>query len=161
MTMEDLNAAPVDSATRLFLACCGSGPWAGTMAARRPFRDQAAMQNAGRAIWLSLDKSDWLAAFAAHPKIGAREPAGKWSENEQSGMVGASQSTAEAIQRLNIEYEHKFGWIFIVCATGKTGDEMLDLLKARLDNDPQTEIEIAAAEQWKITHLRLQKLMDE
>jgi 2-oxo-4-hydroxy-4-carboxy-5-ureidoimidazoline decarboxylase len=159
MTVEDLNAAPADVARSLFLACCGSGAWAERMAARRPFGGLAAMEESAREVWRSLEKSDWLEAFAAHPKIGARKLTGEWAANEQSGMTQASQSTAESIRRLNIEYERRFGWIFIVCATGKTGDEMLESLAARLDNDEQREIEVAGAEQLKITELRLRKLI--
>lgn len=161
MTIEDLNHTGSEIAQNAFLACCGSRAWADAMTSRRPYADPAALRKAAEQIWWSLKRSDWLEAFAAHPKIGEKKPDAKWSENEQSGMARASETTAGAIARLNNEYEARFGWIFIVCATGKSGDEMLHLLKARLGNDSEAELVIAAGEQLKITQLRLQKLVAE
>jgi OHCU decarboxylase len=113
-----------------------------------------------------LDAGDWLEAFSHHPKIGGQGAAGgqtrkerAWSAEEQSGMGAADEGAREELARLNREYETRFGHIFIVCATGKTPAEMLSLLRARLGNDEQTELGIAAGEQQRITRLRLRKLL--
>jgi 2-oxo-4-hydroxy-4-carboxy-5-ureidoimidazoline decarboxylase len=132
------------------------------MLARRPFGSQAALLSAARDEWFSLAREDWLEAFSHHPKIGDREAlrerfAGTrhLSEREQSGVNGASDSVLEALAAGNHAYEKKFGHIFIVCATGKSATEMLGLLRSRLGNDPDVELRIAAAEQAKITEIRL------
>jgi OHCU decarboxylase len=117
-------------------------------------------------IWWSLDPEDWLEAFRSHPKIGEKKAAApvsdqsrQWSGQEQAGVRNASQETVDALAELNHAYEQKFGFIFIICATGKTSEEMLSALRQRLDNDPATELPVAAAEQSKITELRLKKLI--
>ena len=122
------------------------------------------MLNAERA-WNACNESDWLEAFSHHPKIGdvstLREKfaaTAAWASNEQSGTRNASDEVLTELADLNNTYEARFGFIFIVCATGKTAEEMLDLLKARIDNYREKEIHIAAAEQLKITKLRLEKL---
>jgi len=122
---------------------------------RQPFAD---IHREADEIWWSLASEDWLEAFAAHPKIGQKSAA-KWTAQEQSGMSQAAASTAQEMDRLNIKYENKFGFIFIVCATGKSADEMLSILQTRINNSREEEIRIAAAEQAKITHLRLDKLL--
>jgi OHCU decarboxylase len=136
-------------------SCCGSSAWAQAMFTRQPFDD---IHRAADEIWWSLTTEDWLEAFAAHPKIGQKSAA-KWAAQEQSGMSSAAASTAAEMARLNAEYENKFGFIFIVCATGKSADEMLSILQARINNSREEEIRIAAAEQARITHLRLDKLL--
>ncbi len=136
------------------ISCCGSRAWAEAMFKRQPFED---IHREADEIWWSLTPQDWLEAFAAHPKIGQKSTA-KWTEQEQSGMSSAAAATAEEMARLNSEYERKFGFIFIVCATGKSADEMLNILQARIHNERDEEIRIAAAEQAKITHIRLDKL---
>jgi 2-oxo-4-hydroxy-4-carboxy-5-ureidoimidazoline decarboxylase len=128
---------------------------------RRPFHDSAELKQFAENLWWSLDENDWREAFAAHPKIGDKKASARWSSQEQRGMSQASRDTREAIQELNDEYLKKFGWIFIVCASGKSADEMLNLLQQRLPNDPSQEIRIAAGEQAKITQLRLNKLLTE
>ena len=118
-------------------------------------------------MWWSLDQDDWLEAFRSHPRIGEKKAAQpvatqskEWSGQEQSGMREADQSTVNNLARLNREYEEKFGFIFIVCATGRSAADMLDILRQRLRNDIETELPIAAAEQAKITELRLKKLVN-
>ena len=143
-----------------FKRCCGSTAWVNKMLQLRPFQDRESLLLAADTVWNSLAPADWLEAFVQHPKIGEKSGA-KWSVEEQRGMGTASVDTAQAMRELNIEYEQKFGWIFIVCATGKTADEMLALLTARLDNDADTELRIAAAEQSKITKIRIEKLLAE
>ena len=114
--------------------------------------------DAAARIWWSLKREDWLEAFAAHPKIGERSDS-KWSQQEQAGASGASNKTLAVLNEANRAYTEKFGYIFIVCATGKTAEQMLALLKQRMGNDPETELRIAAEEQLRITHPRLEKLL--
>jgi allantoicase len=151
------------------LACCGAHAWARGMAARRPFQSLAEVLSAADAVWRGLAPSDWLEAFRAHPRIGEKqaphaESAGDaraqgWAEKEQGGMSAAAAETVRALAEGNRAYDARFGHIFIVCATGKSADEMLALLRARLDNEPATELALAAEEQRKITRIRLEKLL--
>jgi 2-oxo-4-hydroxy-4-carboxy-5-ureidoimidazoline decarboxylase len=149
------------------LECCHSRRFAESFGKRRKeFDSPEEMKLAAEGYFLSLLEADWLEAFAAHPKIGdvasLREKFAATKETaacEQSGVSGASEATLQELKKLNEEYEKKFGFIFIVCATGKSADEMLALLKARLPNDRKTELQNAAAEQAKILRLRLDKLL--
>ena len=161
-----LNALDAGEAERELLKCCGSQAWARKLAAQRPFGETRELLQAADEIWWSLDASDWLEAFAAHPKIGGKRAAREqdaqaqsWSEQEQSGARDAGQATLDELAAANREYEERFGHIFIVCATGKTAGEMLALLRARLPNEAATELRNAAEEQRKITRLRLEKLL--
>lgn len=130
------------------------------MAAARPFASLDAMASAGDAIWRSLAPGDWLEAFAAHPKIGEQSRGPSWSEREQSGMQTAGDDVRRRLAAGNADYQSRFGYIFIVCATGKTAADMLAALEDRLTNDPAVELRVASEEQRKITGLRLAKLMD-
>jgi OHCU decarboxylase len=168
--LADLNVLDDGAAFAMLFRCCGSSRWAGQMAKARPFVSADAMDTAADTIWRSLDRVDWLEAFAAHPKIGAGpvdrvlpEPrrAADWSSAEQAGMADAAEQTKQRLAEGNRDYEARFGYIFIVCATGKTADEMLSLLEARLRHDADRELLIAAEEQRKITRLRLRKLLEE
>jgi 2-oxo-4-hydroxy-4-carboxy-5-ureidoimidazoline decarboxylase len=141
---------------------CGSTRWVAAMLARRPFGSEAALLSAARQAWFALDEADWLEAFSHHPKIGdraalaARFPATHdLSAKEQSGVAAGNARVLDELAVANDEYLARFGFIFIVCATGKTAGEMLALLRARLPNDRATELQNAAAEQAKITALRL------
>src|SRR5262245_37656217 len=138
------------------------------MLARRPFRDREALFDAGEATWLALEPGDWRAAFAHHPKIGdiaslrsRFASTAAWADGEQAGARAASEATLTRLAAGNRAYEERFGYIFIVCATGKSAAEMASLLERRLGNDPKTELRIAANEQAKITRLRLEKLLNE
>lgn len=157
--MSELNGLPEDRAAAELLRCCGSSAWAGIMAAARPFDSFAALCDYAERVWWSLPGEDWLEAFGAHPKIGERHPATGWSAQEQSGMNSAAAPTAQALAQANGEYLAKFGHIFIVCATGKSAEQMLTILESRMHNEPGDELRIAAAEQSKITRVRLEKLM--
>ena len=148
------------------LQCCGSRRWAKAMANGRPYATLEILIAKAHDTWWSLDRSDWLEAFRSHPKIGEKKAADKvsaqsqqWSGHEQSGIAKASDETISALAALNEDYEQKFGFIFIICATGKTTGEMLSALRERLEHDPESELPIAAAEQSKITELRLKKLL--
>ena len=161
-----LNSLSADEAAREFLQCCGSKRWARQMADARPYENLAEVFARANEIWQSLNRDDWLEAFRSHPKIGEKKTAEtvsaqarQWSGQEQAGVNTASTETTNALATLNHAYEQKFGFIFIICATGKTSDEMLAALRERLDHDPAEELPIAAAEQCKITELRLKKLL--
>jgi 2-oxo-4-hydroxy-4-carboxy-5-ureidoimidazoline decarboxylase len=156
---------PVEAALA-FCRCCGSTRWSREMQWARPFESEAAVLEAADRIWWALEPADWLEAFASHPKIGAREAAlpehartEAWSRAEQSGAGNASTEVLEKLAEMNRRYESRFGYIFIVCATGKSGDEMLAILESRLSNSPDDEIRCAAAEQAKITRIRLEKTL--
>lgn len=155
--LQRLNALPEGTAEAELLACCGSKEWARRMARRRPFRDRDHVIEAGETTWRSLSEADWLEAFRAHPRIGAR--ASGRSAEEQFGARNASREVLEALARANQAYEERFGHIFIVCATGKSAPEMLALCQERLHNDPVAELAVAAEEQRKITQLRLAELL--
>jgi len=137
------------------------------MVGARPFVSSEAMLNQADALFSSLSDQDWLEAFRAHPKIGEKkaataqsDTAQKWSAQEQSQISDAATAVMDALAKRNRDYEQRFGFIFIVCASGKTADEMLAMLNARLANDAGVELQVAAAEQRKITQLRLQKLLE-
>jgi 2-oxo-4-hydroxy-4-carboxy-5-ureidoimidazoline decarboxylase len=147
--------------------CCASTAWIEGMARSRPFPDDdAAIMQAAENNWSVLTPDDWREAFTAHPKIGDIDSlrakfaeTRNWAGGEQAGVAAASEVTLERLAKLNQEYEQKFGYIFIICATGKSGDEMLAALEERLPNQSDDEIKIAAGEQLKITKLRLEKLV--
>ena len=146
--------------------CCGATAWVDGMLARHPFRDDERLHAAADEVWATMGREDILEAFSHHPRIGAnidtlRERFGAtadWSAGEQSSVGEASDEVLTALRDGNLAYEDRFGWIFIVCATGKTAGQMLQLLQARLSNAPEDELKVAAAEQAKITHLRLDKI---
>lgn len=161
-----LNSLSTGEAAKELLQCCGSKRWATQMSSARPYENIADVIARANEVWQSLDRDDWLEAFRSHPKIGEKKAAEtvsaqarQWSGQEQSGVNTASSETTNSLATLNREYEQKFGFIFIICATGKTSDEMLAALRERLDHDEAEELPIAAAEQSKITELRLKKLL--
>lgn len=168
MELQDLNNMARSEAVRELMKCCGSLNWASRLADERPFHNLDSLLRVSDDIWRGLGAADWLEAFSHHPKIGEKraaqrvsEEARRWSEEEQAG---ASLAPAESMLELinaNQEYERKFGFIFIVCATGKTTQEMLNLLKERLENGADEELLIAAEEQRRITNLRLKKLLEQ
>jgi 2-oxo-4-hydroxy-4-carboxy-5-ureidoimidazoline decarboxylase len=167
MTLDDLNLLSRTEAAMKLSGCCGSSQWAKTMALKRPFFDQNELLSAADSVWKRLSPDDWKEAFSHHPRIGdaeaLREKFGQTrtlAESEQAGVQGASQTILNSLASANTQYEKKFGYIFIVCATGKTAEEMLSLMEQRLTNNPMDEINIAAEEQRKITRLRLQKLLN-
>lgn len=166
MTSAQLNALSNDAARAELLRCCGSTRWADGMLARRPFADKAAALAAADAAWAQTGEKDRLEAFAHHPRIGGKDAlrakfaaTKAWAQGEQAAVAAADEATLDALEKGNANYESRFGFIFIVCATGKSAAEMLDLLKARLPNDRALEMTIAAAEQAKITKIRLEKLL--
>jgi OHCU decarboxylase len=161
-----LNSLSDEEATKELLQCCGSKRWASATATGRPYDTLEILLATADDIWWSLNPNDWIEAFRSHPKIGEKKAADKvsaqsqqWSGQEQSGVANASNTTIDSLAALNREYEQKFGFIFIICATGKTSDEIVAALRERLQHDPAAELPIAAAEQSKITALRLKKLL--
>lgn len=165
--LERLNLLPTREAEKEFLKCCGSQRWAKRMVDARPFASVEELMAKADRIWWELEPQDWLEAFHSHPKIGEKKAAAatsteaqKWSEAEQAGTRGSAPGTMQALADLNRKYEEKFGYIFIVCATGKSSEEMLEILRERMNKVPEDELSIAAGEQAKITQLRLNKLID-
>ena len=157
-----VDRADPESARQLLAACCGASRWVERMLHRRPFGDRAALLAAARDEWFALTPDDWREAFTHHPRIGDRESLARrfpstahLSAREQSGVDGAAEDVLTALADANRAYEQRFGYIFIVCATGRSADHMLALLRGRLGNDPAHEIRIAAEEQARITELRL------
>lgn len=149
-----------DAAVRTaFTRCCAASRWVDGMLARRPFADDAAVFAAADEIWRTLSPADWREAFAAHPRIGERAAAGAWSRREQAGMETASAEIARRLADGNRRYEERFGHVFLICATGRSAEEMLAALERRLTNDPATELQEAATEHAAITRLRLAKLV--
>lgn len=164
MTLAELNALAPAQADGWLRQCCGATRWARMMAAARPFASREAMAVTADVIWSSLDRADWLEAFAAHPKIGQSGPnastSAAWSKEEQSGVAPGGDAVREGLARVNRAYEGRFGYIFIVCATGRSGAKMLALAERRMRNDPESELAVAAEEQRQITRLRLARLGD-
>ncbi|MCF6263232.1 MAG: 2-oxo-4-hydroxy-4-carboxy-5-ureidoimidazoline decarboxylase [Xanthomonadales bacterium] len=148
------------------LKCCGSHNWLAGMLAGQPYLTEKSLYTLSDTTWSELSKADYLEAFAQHPQIGnlatLKEKfanTADWASDEQQGANQASAEILQALHHGNQAYLQKFGYIFIVCASGKSAAKMLALLEQRLSNDPQTELAIAAAEQNKITKLRLKKLL--
>jgi 2-oxo-4-hydroxy-4-carboxy-5-ureidoimidazoline decarboxylase len=139
------------------LLCCGSTAWAREMAAHS-FPNAKEVFATGDSIWWSLTPDDWREAFRAHPKIGDRATH-QWSREEQASARHATDATLAELRELNQVYEERFGYIFIICANGRSVHSILEALKARLRNTPEVEIKIAAGQQLEITHLRLKRLI--
>lgn len=163
MDLDALNGATAEGAVRDLLACCASEAWAEEMAARRPFAAADDLLTAASDVWWTLGEEDWLQAFAAHPRIGEQRDGddrhSAWSRAEQAGTAAVSAATQDSLVACNREYEARFGHVYLVFAGGKTAEELLDLCRARIANDPDEEFLIAAAEQVRITDLRLRKLI--
>jgi 2-oxo-4-hydroxy-4-carboxy-5-ureidoimidazoline decarboxylase len=167
VSVAELDAMPESQAKQVLTACCGASRWVAEMLARRPFKSRAVVLSAADEIWRSLDSDDWQEAFSHHPRIGERQSAKRqsergssWAAGEQSEVRRAGDDVRTALPAVNREYEQRFGYIYIVFATGKSAEEMLALARERLRNDPDVELRTAAEEQRKITRLRLDKLLD-
>ena len=164
-SVRRMNQLSADLAEAEMLKCCGATRWAKRMSEARPFASVEQLCAKADETWASLDEHDWLEAFRAHPKIGERKAeatqskqAASWSAQEQSQAQAAADDIKAAIAEGNKVYEARFGFIFIICASGKSADEVLNALNERLANPANTELRIAAEEQRKITQLRLKKL---
>jgi len=165
--LERLNALGREEARAALAECCGSREWCRQMVAGRPYASREQLLQRAEETWWTLGGADWLEAFRSHPRIGERkaeagqtERERRWSAGEQAAVASAPDATLQALAEGNREYEARFGYIYIVCATGRSAPEMLALLRSRLRNTPDEELRAAAAEQARITRLRLEKLLD-
>lgn len=161
------NEAGETSAMDAVLACCGAKRWARSMVALRPFENVETLSLTADEVWSTMEEADWMEAFSGHPRIGERKAASEpgrsaaWSEQEQSGASGAANDVLAQLAAGNATYEQRFGFTYIVCATGKSADEMLGILERRLGNDRATELREAAEQQRQITQIRLRKWLME
>jgi 2-oxo-4-hydroxy-4-carboxy-5-ureidoimidazoline decarboxylase len=169
------NRLSSEEAAKEILPCCGSKAWAQRLVSRRPLANEAALLAASDEIWFGLAAEDWMEAFHSHPRIGEKTGAkigekytaqspgqsapvqSAWSEQEQRNVAAAGEEVKTALAEANRKYEHQFGHIFIVCATGKSGSEILEILRRRLQNDRNAELREAAEQQRQITHIRLRR----
>jgi OHCU decarboxylase len=172
MTLREWNGADGDEAQDALLGCCGSHGWARVLAERRPYPSLEALLVDAEALWFALPEQEWLAAFACHPRIGERKAenaaiggAGAqfadWSSTEQRSAQATLEAVSTALVEGNRAYERKFGFLYIVFASGRTAPELLAILEERLGRDRATELNEAARHQWAIAHLRLGKLFKE
>jgi len=164
--LERWNAAEVDDAMEVMLACCGARRWAAAMVDARPLRSDVALITEGERCWEMMKEPDWLEAFACHPRIGERKSAhagarsAEWSRQEQGSVALAQEQTLAALAAANQSYEENFGFTYLVCATGKSADEMLDILNRRLANSREQELREAAEQQRQILQIRLEKWLN-
>jgi 2-oxo-4-hydroxy-4-carboxy-5-ureidoimidazoline decarboxylase len=163
-TLDRWNVLPFEQAEVEILHCCGSKAWAHGIAGRRPLQDEAALLAGSDEIWNSLSESDWIEAFRSHPRIGesqapdsAEVRSAKWSAQEQRRVAAADDAVKSALEDANRVYERRFNRTFIVCATGKTAPDILQIMQRRMQNDDRTELREAAEQQREITHLRLRR----
>jgi OHCU decarboxylase len=170
-TLATWNEAGESDASEAMLACCGSKRWAAAMVAMRPIASVEVLSDAADRAWGTMQESDWLEAFACHPRIGERKPAlvaahtsaqsSAWSHQEQSSATTAKVSVLAELAEGNQLYEQRFGFTYIVCATGKSADEMLAILKRRLASNRDDELYEAAEQQRQIMQIRLGKWLAE
>ena len=165
MTLQQFNNLTTEQAREELFKCCGCGNWADELSLLLPFSSVGSLKGVSDEMWSQCSEKDFLEAFSHHPKIGDVKSLEKkfastqqWASGEQAAVSAAPQQVLEKLAEGNNLYEKKFGYIFIVCATGKSAAEMLDLLNQRLPNSPEQELKIAASEQNKITHIRIDKL---
>ena len=164
--LAELNVRPFDDSVAEFLRCCGASRWAEIMAASRPYPSEDVVYLAAERAWAQMGKEDYLEAFRAHPMIGGVAElrtkfasTAQWAKGEQAGVAGAPEEVLQDLASGNELYLAKFGYKFIICATGLSAPRMLLSLSERLGHEPEEELSISAAEQAKITRLRLEKLL--
>ena len=162
--LAQINAMSEAAARDALLKCCGSTQWVSSMVQARPFDSEAQLFEQSDAVWFALPESEWLDAFGHHPRIGESQLREKfastadWSAGEQAGVASASEDVIQGLAEGNDAYFEKFGFVFLICATGKSAAEMLEALRLRLPNDRQQELENAAREHSAITKIRLEKI---
>jgi 2-oxo-4-hydroxy-4-carboxy-5-ureidoimidazoline decarboxylase len=166
MTLGELNTINTEQRKAALTKCCGAKHWVEQMNTIFPVASEETLLAVAERIWFQCSEEDWLEAFTHHPKIGdinslkeKYAATSAWAEGEQSSVKQSSSAILQALAEGNTAYENKFGYIFIVFATGKSAKEMLDMLSARLKNNAGDEIKIAMQEQNKITSIRLKKLL--
>lgn len=163
--LAEWNAQSEAEALLPMLACCGSARFAQCMVRARPFADPSTLQDTADEVWWSLTEADWMEAFLCHPRIGesaagASAQFSKWSAEEQRGARAGSSMVLRSLADKNREYEQRHGFLYIVCANGRTADELLSLLAQRITNSREVEVREAADQQRQITQLRLRKWLD-
>lgn len=165
-TLADLNQWSAEQLRTELMRCCGSTRWAQTMAASRPFGTIADLFAKADSVWAGMSESDILEAMSHHPRIGGVDSLRKkfaataaWSGQEQAAVAQASEQVLEKLKAANDAYADRYGFVFLICATGKSAEEMLAALESRIDNGREKELQVAAAEQAKITRIRLEKLL--
>jgi 2-oxo-4-hydroxy-4-carboxy-5-ureidoimidazoline decarboxylase len=166
-SLTQWNEADSESALVAMIACCGSHRWANAMISHRPVADETELHNLADRTWETMNDADWIEAFACHPRIGERKAphapsqSTTWSQQEQSSVSRATETTLRQLAERNARYEETFGFTYIVCATGKSPEEMLSILDRRLSSDRATEMREAAEQQRQIMHIRLRKWLDQ
>ncbi len=167
-TVNALDALSGTQATEMLRSCCGSSRWVAAMVSRRPFGTRDALLATADALWRDLSPADWQEAFRHHPRIGEQRRAAEqteqgaaWSNREQAGVQHADATVRQMLAAVNLEYEARFGWIYIVNASGKTADQLLTLARQRMGNSSETELRIAAGEHEQIMLNRLDKLLSD
>jgi 2-oxo-4-hydroxy-4-carboxy-5-ureidoimidazoline decarboxylase len=166
-TLAEWNDTDEETAFLAMIACCGSKRWARAMAALRPFKSVESLSLTADEVWSTMEEPDWMEAFACHPRIGERKAAhavarsAAWSAQEQSSTERAAGQVLAELAAGNAQYEELFGFTYIVCATGKSADEMLAILNRRLAGNRETELREAAEQQRQITQVRLGKWLAE
>ena len=165
--LENWNKADESTALYTMLACCGAKRWAAEIVALRPINDVAELSEMADRVWSTMQEPDWLEAFACHPRIGERKAAHAgnrstaWSQQEQSRASAAGENVLAELADGNQLYEERFGFTYIVCATGKSAEQMLEILKRRLGTTRDTELREAAEQQRQIMQIRLGKWLTE
>jgi 2-oxo-4-hydroxy-4-carboxy-5-ureidoimidazoline decarboxylase len=157
--LDAFNRASADELRDPLRACCEAEPWIEAIIAGRPYADEEQLCAASDAATAALSDVALGQALAGHPRIGERVQDDAWSAQEQSGVAGASHDVQAQLRQANLDYEHRFGHVYLVCATGRSAEEMLDICRTRLGNDPATERGIVVEELSKINRLRLAKLL--
>jgi 2-oxo-4-hydroxy-4-carboxy-5-ureidoimidazoline decarboxylase len=162
LVLDQWNRADESAARDAMIACCGANRWAATMVSARPFNSAADLCRAADQAWRATDETDWLEAFACHPRIGERKrtragQSAEWSHQEQAALGDAQERILSELAEGNALYEERFGFTYIICATGKTAEQMLAILKRRLGSDRAAELREAAEQQRQIMQIRLGK----
>jgi 2-oxo-4-hydroxy-4-carboxy-5-ureidoimidazoline decarboxylase len=158
IALEELNELPADPVRQALGRCCSAGRWIDAVAAARPYDSLESLLAQSDAAVAALSECDLEEALEGHPRIGERRTAG-WSAQEQAGVAAADAELSQALADGNAAYEERFGHIYLVCATGRTGTALLALLRERLGNEADEEWRVVAAELAKINRIRLQKLV--
>lgn len=162
LVLDEWNRADAATARAAMLACCGAKRWAKAMVTARPLASVVELSETADRVWATMEEPDWLEAFACHPRIGERKPhatgqSAAWSKQEQASAAAASDRILAELAEKNVLYEQRFGFTYIVCATGKSAEEMLAILARRLNSDRPTELREAAEQQRQILQIRLGK----
>jgi OHCU decarboxylase len=171
--LDRWNKAEKSEALRAMMACCGARRWTEAMVALRPIENVVELSMAADRVWSTMEEADWMEAFACHPRIGERKGIGErkavhasaksqaWSRQEQSSAADAEERVLAELAAENALYEERFGFTYIVCATGKSAKDMLSILNRRLATERAAELREAAEQQRQITQIRLGKWLVE